>query len=372
MQQRRIRKIIHVAKMTSVAGMERHLLTLLPALRAHDLDVSLIILVEPQKPLDEYAHQMHDLGVPTKQMITDHDLDLGVIRRLAVEFRESQCDAVHTHLIHADLHGVIAAKRAGIKHIFFTGHNDDGFRRRWPVRLLQGYLWRQVEAGITISEALHRFVIDVEFAPSSHVHTVHYGLDATQIAPLSDAKKILCQTLGLAPDIPLAGSVCRLTAQKGITYAIQALQALPDIHYVIVGNGPLRGTLEAEVQSYQMQDRVHFLGWRDDIHALMSAFDVLLMPSLWEGFGLVSLEAMAVRKPIIASRVTALPEIVVDGETGYLVPPADPTALAAKLSDIFSDPAKARMMGDNGRKRLESEFSVQRMVESTLKVYGIA
>src|SRR5437016_1388113 len=111
-----IKKIIHVAKMTSVAGMERHLLTLLPGLRACGLDVSLIILVEADKPLDAYAAQIRALGVPTEQMIMKWDFDPGIVRRLMRKFRESGCDAVHTHLIHADLHGVIAAKLAGIQH----------------------------------------------------------------------------------------------------------------------------------------------------------------------------------------------------------------------------------------------------------------
>jgi glycosyltransferase involved in cell wall biosynthesis len=357
--------------MTSVAGMERHLLTLLPGLRACGLDVSLIILVEADKSLDAYPAQMSDLGVPTEQLVMQRDLDLGIIWRLARKFRESGCDAIHTHLIHADLHGIIAAKLAGVKHIYFTGHNDDSFRHRLPIRLLQSFLWRQVEAGITISEALRQFVINVEFAPPSRVHTVHYGLDPSKVVPVENARSSLRQMLGLAPNTPIAGSVCRLTTQKGVTYAIQAFQGLPDAHYVIVGDGPLRNTLETEVHNHQLEDRVHFLGWRDDIHHLMAGFDVLLMPSLWEGFGLVALEAMAVCTPIIASRVSALPEIVVDGETGYLVPPADPTALAARLRDIFNDPDKARLVGENGRKRLESEFSVQRMVESTLKVYGL-
>ncbi len=358
--QRQIKKIIHIAKMTSVAGMERHLLTLLPGLRACGLDASLIILVEPDKPLDAYAAQMRALDVPTEQIVMKWDFDPGIVRQLVRKFRESSCDAVHTHLIHADLHGVIAAKLARVKHIFFTSHNDDSFRHRWPIRLMQGWLWRQVEAGITISEALRKFVIEVEFAPAARVHTVHYGLDPAEISSPGDSKFALRQMLGLSPETPIAGSVCRLTAQKGITFAIQALQLLPDAHYVIVGEGPLRNALESEVRKYNLPDRIHFLGWRNDVHSLLAGVDVLLMPSLWEGFGLVALEAMAVCTPIIA----------VDGETGYLVPPADPAALARRLSEILSDPAQSRAMGENGRKRLETEFSVERMINGTLKVYN--
>jgi len=371
-----VRNIVHVAKMTSVAGMERHLLTLLPGLRDRGLDARLIVLVERDKPMDGYIAQMQRCGIPAEAMVIGRDFDPGLIGRLARKFREYKADAVHTHLIHADIHGVIAAKRAGVRQIFFTGHNDDRFRRQWPVRLMQGWLWRQVTAGITISEALRQFVISKEFAPPDRVHTVHYGLDAASLHPASDARAKLCQELGLPTHAPLIGSVCRLTEQKGLTHAIRAFWHISEqaggAHYVIAGDGPLRDTLQQEAKGFKLDQRVHFLGWRDDAIDLMAAFDVLLIPSLWEGFGLSALEAMATRTPIIASRVSALPEIVENGVTGYLAAPADPMAMAECLLDIIRHPELGRQMGESGRRRLESEFNVERMLDGTLKVYQSA
>src|SRR5450432_309067 len=185
-----IEKIVHVAKMVGVAGLERHLLTLLPALRAQGLDVHLMILIEADKPLDAYAAEMRSLGVPTEQIVIQRDFDPALIRQLARKFGEGSYDAVHTHLIHADLHGVLAARSERIRHIFFSAHNDDSFRRRLPVRLAQGFLWRQVESGIAISEALRQFVIAVEFAPPARVHTVHYGLDPASFKPTVNARDV--------------------------------------------------------------------------------------------------------------------------------------------------------------------------------------
>jgi len=326
--------------------------------------------------MDSYLAAMQRYGVPAESMVIGWDFDPGLIGRLAYKFREYNADAVHTHLIHADLHGIIAAKCAGVGHIFLTGHNDDRFRRRLPIRLVQGWLWRQVDAGITISEALRQFVINVEFAPPDRVHTVHYGLDAASVQAAPDARARLCQELGLPTHAPLVGSVCRLIEQKGLTYAIRAFWQIAeqagDAHYVIAGDGPLRPALQQEAKGFGIDRRVHFLGWRDDPIDLLAAFDVLLIPSLWEGFGLIALEAMAASTPIIASRVSALPEIVEHGVTGYLVPPADPMALAENLLDVIRNPDQARQMGINGRRRLESEFSAERMVDSTLKVYQSA
>ncbi len=366
-------KIVHVAKMTSVAGMEKHLLTLLPGLQARGLDVSLIVLVEPDKPMADYVADMQQSGVGAEAMVIRRDLDPMLIGRLARKFREGHYDAVHTHLIHADLHGVIAAKRAGVRRIFFTGHNDDKFRRQWPIRLLQRWLWRQVTAGIAISESLRQFMIAVESAPPERVHTVHYGLDPAAVPIDPTARQKLCEELGVHPNAPVAGSICRLTEQKGLSYAIRAFWQIAEqaqgAQYVVVGDGPLRQSLQREAEGFGLGQRVHFLGWRDNAGSLLGAFDVLLMPSLWEGFGLVALEAMAASRPVIASRVSALPEIVESGVTGFLAEPADPSALAECLLHLFENPALAREMGENGRRRLEAEFSADRMIDGTLKVY---
>ena len=138
---------------------------------------------------------------------------------------------------------------------------------------------------------------------------------------------------------------------------------------MIAGDGPLREALEAETRALDLSSRVHFLGWRDDPHALIAALDVLLAPSLWEGFGLVFLEAMALNVPIIATRVSAIPEVVIDGETGWLVPPRDADALAATLLDALTHPDARRKWGANGRCRLETQFTAETMVERTLAVY---
>jgi glycosyltransferase involved in cell wall biosynthesis len=358
--------------MTAVAGMERHLLTLLPALAQRGLDVQLLVLTESDKPLESYLAQMRSAGVPTQAVPIRRDLDPSLIAALAARVRGR--DAVHTHLIHADLHGVLAAKRAGVRRVYCSAHNDDKFRRLLPVRLLQGWLWRQLTAGIAISEALRRFLITMEFAPPSKIHTVYYGHDPEPLPARSQVRAALTAELNLPADALIVGSVCRLTEQKGITYGLaafaQAALDCPQAHYVIMGDGPLRGALQAQAVAAGLNDRVHFLGWRPDARALYPALDVFMMPSLWEGFGLVALEAMAASLPIIASAVTALPEIVVANETALLAAPRRVDELATALRALLSNPALRARLGWAGRQRLGSVFSVQRMVEGTLKVYG--
>lgn len=360
--------------MTSAAGMENHLMALLPGLHSRGLDVSLFVLVEPDKLMDAYILQMRRLDIPTEPILIRRDFDPGLLLTLKKRFRQGQYDAVHTHLIHADLHGVLAARQAKVKRIFFSGHNDDRFRSYLPVRLLQRFLWQRVTAGIAISEALREFMIRVESAPPDRVHTIHYGLDPTTVRVDPNARDQLRAELGIPPRMSLLGSVCRLIEQKGLRYSIEAFAQIagqfPDVHYVIAGDGPLRSSLIQQAEGTGLKERIHFLGWRDNARSLLAGFDVMLMPSLWEGFGLVTLEAMALNVPIIASRVSALPEIIVDGDTGYLVPPADSSALADAITKILRNPIAAQVMGTQGRRRLEAEFSLAKMVDKTLQVYG--
>ena len=369
-----IHSVLHIAKMTGVAGMENHLLTLLPGLKANGLDIRLLILVEPNQPMADYQAKMVALGIPTTTMLIHGNVDWLLIGRIVHFLRQSQPDAVHSHLIHADLHGIIAAKRAKIGTIFMTGHNDDPFRRRWPIRLLQRYLWGRVTRGIAISDAVRRFQIAVEGAPADKVVTVPYGLDLSELSIGDGARAVARQELGIPPQAPVFGSVCRLVEQKGVDDALRAFwqisRRLPDAHYAIIGDGPLRAMLETQTAGYQLTTRVHFLGWRSDARSLMVAFDALLAPSRWEGFGLSILEAMAARVPVIAANSGALPELVVVAETGYLTPVGDIDALAQAMLQICEFPAQAHEMGEAARKRVETQFSAERMIARTMEVYN--
>ena len=136
-----------------------------------------------------------------------------------------------------------------------------------------------------------------------------------------------------------------------------------------MGDGSERLKLENLVAKLGLANSVHFLGWRDDIDAIMADLDVLAVPSLWEGFGLVTLEAMAVGTPVVASHVSALPEIVSDGHTGKLVPPADFKALSAALVRLLVNTSESRDMGLKGCKRLETMFTIDSMVSKHVAVY---
>jgi glycosyltransferase involved in cell wall biosynthesis len=165
----------------------------------------------------------------------------------------------------------------------------------------------------------------------------------------------------------------RLIRQKGVDTLLNAFvkvrQAIPDAALLVVGDGDRRGELEKMAEDLGISEAVTFAGWVPQAYKLMPACDLIAMPSRWEGFGLVALEAMGSARPLIASRVSALPEIVVEGETGLLVPPDDPAALAGAITSVLLDRPQALQLGEAGYRRLVNSFSVNKMIQGTLSVY---
>lgn len=364
-------RVVHIIKATRVAGAESHLLALLAGLRARRYDARLIVLVEPDKPMDGYAAQLQTRQIPVERLPVRGDFDAGLLLRLRVVLRALRPDIVHTHLIHADLFGGLAARLAGVRVVVSSRHNDDAFRRRLPVKLLNRVLWRMMDAGIPISDSITHFSIEVEGAPPHKLRRVYYGLEAGPPLDRAAARRDILGERGLPPDSLLVGTVCRLVEQKGVRYGLEAFLQIaadfPQAHLLIAGQGPL----EAELRTLAapLAERVHFLGWRDDTPRLMAALDVLLVPSLWEGFGLVILEAMAQQTPVIGSAASAIPEIIVDGETGLLAPPRSPDKLADALRTLLADAPMRYHLGLLARDRLESFFNAARMADETAALY---
>jgi glycosyltransferase involved in cell wall biosynthesis len=170
--------------------------------------------------------------------------------------------------------------------------------------------------------------------------------------------------------VPLIGTLARLVPQKGLDVLLEAFARVPPpARLVIAGAGTLRPVLEARAVMPDLVGRVAFLGPRADSAAVMAALDLFVLPSRWEGFGLVLLEAMAAGRAIVASRVSAIPEVVAEGETALLVPPDDPGALAAAIVALLDDPARRQAMGAAGRARVRQEFAPDRLVRATLDLY---
>jgi glycosyltransferase involved in cell wall biosynthesis len=362
-------RICHISKVTGISGSEKHLLILLGSLVARGYNITFLILEEAARPVGYYADQLAAKGVQTARMRINGDLDPGLIVRLYRQLRRGDYDLVHTHLIHADLYGSVAARLAGVPVIVSTRHNPDRFREHPFFILLNRLIAPLHRRVIVISEALGRYTARVEGVNPDRIVPIHYGL------PFADPPRPgqVRREFKLPAEAPIIGIVGRLTEQKGHRTLLHAFAGLLDEHpharLLVVGEGELRPALQTLARELDIAGRVIFTGYRDDAPRLMADCDVVAVPSLWEGFGLVLLEAMNAGKPVVASRVSAIPEIVLDGQTGLLVPPGDAQALASALGRLLGEPALAGEMGRLGRERLRSHFSVERMVDETEQVY---
>jgi glycosyltransferase involved in cell wall biosynthesis len=171
---------------------------------------------------------------------------------------------------------------------------------------------------------------------------------------------------------PVIGCTGRLSAQKGFSYLLRAVAQLrsryPLLHVALAGDGPLAGSLSDEARALGIKDRVHFLGFQPDVQPVLDASDLFALPSLWEALPYSLLEAMAAELPVVATRVAGVPEVVVDGETGFLVPPSDPEALAVALHQLLDSPTLRQRMGHAGRRRVMTRFDETTMVNNTLRV----
>lgn len=366
-------RICHITKATGIAGSEKHLLMLLKGLDKAKYQVKLILLVERDKSLDDCVLHFEGGGVQVKRVLIRGDIDPLLVWRLYRLLREGNYDLVHTHLIHADLYGTLAAKLAGVPIIVSTKHNDDAFRRHSLYAFLDRLASKFANKIIVISDSLRRFFVEVEGLDAGKITRIYYGLDAAEFGVHSLGDSSVREEFGIEANWPMAGIVARLDRQKGHTYLLTAfakvVETLPQAKLLVVGDGYLRGDLEKQTRGLGITSQVTFTGWRNDVPRIMADLDLLILPSLWEGFGLVLLEAMAMAKPIVATRVSAIPEIMVDGETGILVPPKDPNSLAEAIIRLVQNPSRAREMGRKGRERLEKEFSVEKMVKQAERVY---
>lgn len=345
-------RVAHVHRIRGIGGSERHLLTLLPALAERGIEPVLVGLDDPAwDPADFYGA----LHVDAVRIPAPRDLDPLLLARL---LRSLHADVVHTHLVHADVYGGVAA-RLRRTHLVSTKHNDDPFRTG-PFRHVERALARAADRIVTISDSLRRFTVERVGVSPAKVETIHYGLDEPP-APWGENP----------PDAVPAGarillSVSRLTAQKGIDTAVRALAALPgDTVLVVLGEGPERTRLESLARELGVESRVFLPGRVPDVAAWLGRADVYVHPARWEGFGLAVLEAMVCGLPVVATDVSSLPELVVDGETGVLVRPDDAPALARAVERALAQP----QLGAAGRERAQREFSVARMADRTAALY---
>ena len=372
-----IRLLLVVTRM-DVGGVPGHVLTVLDGLCGRGYHVTLACA----ECHSDHRAALQRMGVrlvqlPMKRLLSPL-ADVRALAALVRLIRRERFQVVHTHMSKGALLGGIAARIADAPVVVNTAHNLGAIAmpRAWVRALFRVYdrwlLGTTTDAVITVTERVRDAVVAQRILPAARVHAIANGIVAApraSEAQRQQARRALRREIGAADNAPVIGCVARLVWFKGLDTLVDALPAVlrvcPDVQVAVAGDGPLRAELAARAAALGVADRLHLLGERNDVPQLLRGFDLFVLPSVSEGMPLTILEAMGAGLPVVATAVGGVPELMVAAETGLLVPPGDAVALAPALQRLLCDAPLRRRMGDNGRRRLLSDFSADAMVAAT-------
>lgn len=355
-------RICHVITTLDPGGAENHLLSLVTGLDRRRFDCDVVYL----KGEGRLAPRFADAAIPVAHFEMEGLRKAASWPRLVRWLRERSYHVVHTHLFKADVYGGLAAERAGVPSIVTTKHNEDQYLRKRLYRWIGQRAAGKTRRVVCISEAVRRFFLDVAGLPRELLEVIPYGIDPLPPLPRTEGEALRSE-LGIPPETPLVVTVGRLTKQKGQSDLVRAMAHVNPGMLLIVGSGEEEKALRACAREHGVGERVRFAGWRADVRRVLAACDVFCLPSRWEGFGLVLLEAMREERPIVATSVGAIPEVL--DAVGFLVPPGDVAGLANAIRQAIHNPVQSEALGKAGRRRMESEYTLSRMIDRWSALY---
>jgi glycosyltransferase involved in cell wall biosynthesis len=307
-------------------------------------------------------------GVPVESLCARGRRDVRVLPRLCRGLREFQPRLVQTWLFHGNLAGRLAARFCGLGPVV-SGIRVAEQRKKWHLRL-DRWTNRLVRINVAVSQAVAQFSINSGGLEPGKVVVIPNGVDCQLFATAEPAD---LRPLGIPPGSRVLVSVGRLDEQKGtldlVACAAEVLPQCAGVHWLLLGEGPLRTAAEREIARRGLVDRVHLAGWRHDVPNLLRACHALVHAARWEGMPNAILEAMAAGLPVVATNVEGVAELVVAGQTGALVDPAAPGQLARATAQLLANPAVAEAWGKAGQARVGARFTWQGMANSYQSLY---
>jgi glycosyltransferase involved in cell wall biosynthesis len=366
--------LAELAGSASYGGGERYLELLFDRL---DRTRYRTLLISPEP--GPFIGRMKERGVDTHLVHLAPLLNPFALARLTRLLVREQVTILQTHGARANFYGRIAGRLAGVPVIISTVHNslkDYEVRsfRRGLYRFLLRLTLPLVHRIICVSDANRWDLIDECPAAEARIQTVYNGVDFSAV-PSQQARQKVRKELRVIQG-PVLVTIARLTEQKGHRYLLQALPPLletwPQLCCLFVGEGELRDQLRRLAVELAVERSCRFIGVREDIADILTAADVVVLPSLSEGFPFVLLEALAMGCPVVASRVNGVPELIENRKTGILVPARDSQALELAIREVLNDPTAALKMGAEGRALVRKRFTVDHMVTNTTAIFDAA
>ena len=370
-------RVCHVITRLELGGAQQNTLYTLSHLDRRRFEP--ILIAGKGEILDAEARMIPSLrAVFLPDLVREVDVmrDARALARIVGLLREWSPDVVHTHSSKAGILGRWAAHLAAVPVILHTVHGfgfhpDQGKLRSWIFRRLETATSRITTRFLAVSRSNLEAGIALGVFDRGRVSLVRSGIELSAFRNGASPGGLRA-SIGIPMGVPVAGMVACLKPQKApldwVHAASRILQRVPSAHFVLVGDGELRSAVEEAILRRGLSGRFHLLGWRRDLPSILKNLSVLVLTSLWEGLPRVIPEAMAAGLPVVATNVDGTPEVVRDGETGYLVPPGDPEAIADRVTRLLLHPDEARRMGATARTRVE-EFDIDTMVRRQEEIY---
>ncbi|AFM43451.1 glycosyltransferase [Desulfosporosinus acidiphilus SJ4] len=358
-------KILHMIGGGEIGGAEQHVLTLLQNLDPSQFRPSLICLT--QGPFAELAEPI----IPTQSFIMRNPLDLSLLPSLMHYLRQQGIDLIHTHGSRANFLGRISAKLLKLPNVT-TVHSSlaHDYLSPWSARLAIGLDRLTLPMTSKIITVSHYLSMEVSSRGGKHLTTIYNGQSPLPFIDSSAMRVQFREQWGIPKDAFVLGTIGRLHPTKGHVFlcraASQLVQRFPKLHLLIIGEGPLRSTLEAELQNTSLP--YTFAGFLPQAYRALPAMDIFMLPSISEGMGLVLLEAMQMGVPIVASEIGGIPEVVRSKKEALLVPPGNVSELINACTLLIENPELAKSLVSSGQRRWPL-FSVEEMVRATEEIY---
>jgi glycosyltransferase involved in cell wall biosynthesis len=356
-------RVVFVVPDLHTGGAERHVTTLLPRMDPARFTPSVVCIGDE----GDLFNALSAAGIEACALGLSKRSALRALSELVTIFRRARPDVVVVRGYSAEALGRIAARLAGVAHTVMWVHNIADITPRGRVRVaLDRALDRWTSAYFGVAEGQRPYLVDSLRYPDAKIRIVLNGVDPSLFDTGTD--RSVLREFGWGEDDPVVGIVAGLRPEKDHATLLRAapivIEHLPRARFLIIGDGPMRPRLESLVAELGIASSVHFAGARPDVTRLLRGIDVFTLSSETECFSIALLEAMASARPAVCTAVGGTPEIIADGQSGYLVPLKDSQRLADRLLDLLSNPQAARRMGQVGRARIETEFDLRRSVDA--------
>jgi glycosyltransferase involved in cell wall biosynthesis len=358
-------KVLQLIPTLDRSGAEKQMVMLAKGLPRDRFQVEVATLTR----LGAFEAELNADGIPVVTIGKRLKLDPLALMRLTQFFNVRKFDVVQTWIYAANTYGRVAARLAKVPVVVVSEMAVDlwkGKSERFIDRRLATWCDRLVGNSNAVVDYYRELGV-----PDERLAMIYSGSDESA-PPAVDSREVRAE-FGFDAEAPVILFAGRLAEQKRVDDLLKAIDLLqhvqPNLRTMVVGEGPLRDRLEEIASAYELNDRVRFLGHREDVPRLMAAADVVVLPSAYEGLPNVVLEAMRYRKPVVATAAPGTTEVVVDNETGLLVPVGDVMLLARAIRDLVRDPMRARRLGEAGRARVEASFRADTMIAQFANLY---